>query len=276
MFQQFYKPHPQLKSFVNSIMIHEMKLEATETSHGFSIPPLPEHSLIFYVRDRAEVSDILTQKKQTLPVSIVIGPTVKRHHIIPGHDHLVINVGFQPGGLYRFLGIPMNELLGHDAFDGVDLLGNEMTEVSDLLQEAISYTQMITTVESFLLKHVNRLKQILPIDHALSIVIKEHGLIKIDELASHACLSTRQFERVFQQRIGLTPKYYSRLVRFSQAWFIKEQFPGMSWIKIAHKCGYFDQMHLIRDFKEFAGVNPSAIELEFLKAPVKLFNRLLC
>ena len=57
---------------------------------------------------------------------------------------------------------------------------------------------------------------------------------------------------------------------------MKEQTPGISWIKIAYECGYFDQMHLIRDFQEFAGVNPSRIEAELLKSPVKFFNRLFC
>lgn len=129
-------------------------------------------------------------------------------------------------------------------------------------------------VETFLLKHSNTLKQALPIDQVLSLLIKERGLIKIDQLASHSCLSTRQFERVFQQRIGLPPKHFSRIVRFAQAWIMKEQHPGISWIKIAYECGYFDQMHLIRDFHEFAGVNPSAIESELLASPVKFFNRL--
>jgi transcriptional regulator GlxA family with amidase domain len=106
--------------------------------------------------------------------------------------------------------------------------------------------------------------------------MKERGLLKIDKLASRACLSIRQFERVFQQRMGLPPKQFSRLVRFAQAWMIKEQQPNISWIKIAYECGYFDQMHLIRDFHEFAGVNPSSIESELLKSPIKLFNQLLC
>ena len=130
-------------------------------------------------------------------------------------------------------------------------------------------------VESFLLKHVGKLKQILPIDHVLPLLIKERGLLKIDQLASHACLSIRQFERVFQQRIGLPPKHFSRLVRFAQAWIIKQQQPGISWIKIAYECGYFDQMHLIRDFQEFAGVNPSSIESELLQSPVKFSNQAL-
>jgi AraC-like DNA-binding protein len=172
--------------------------------------------------------------------------------------------------------MPMSELFGKDAFDGVDLLGNEMNEVNDQLQEAISFAQIKIIVESFLLKHLTRLKQSSPIDQALILLIKERGLIKIDQLASHSCLSIRQFERVFQQRIGLPPKHFSRLVRFAQAWIIKEQHPGISWIKIAHECGYFDQMHLIRDFKEFAGINPSVIESELLKSPVKLFNRHFC
>jgi hypothetical protein len=57
MFQQFYETHPALKGFVNNIMINEMKFEAKENSYGFSIPPLPEHSIMFYVRDRVKVGE---------------------------------------------------------------------------------------------------------------------------------------------------------------------------------------------------------------------------
>lgn len=276
MFLKFYEPHSALKEFVNNIMIHGVKSDAAQAQLHFSIPPLPEHGLIFYVRDPADSEDMSAKKKETLSPSLVVGPNVNRHIITPGPDHLIIKVGFQPGGLYRFLGIPMSELLCKGAFDGVDLLGNEMNDVNDWLQEAGSFEQMKIIVENFLLKHVNKLKQNLPIDHALVLLIKERGLIKIDRLASHACLSTRQFERVFQQRIGLPPKLFSRLVRFAQAWIIKEQQPGISWIKIAHECGYFDQMHLIRDFQEFAGVNPSHIESELLNSPAKFSIRLSC
>lgn len=92
------------------------------------------------------------------------GPQINRHTITPGRDHLMIKVGFQPGGLYRFLGIPMSELLCQSEFDGVDLLGNEINEVNDQLREAISFYEMKMIVERFLLKHVNRLKPTLPID----------------------------------------------------------------------------------------------------------------
>jgi hypothetical protein len=58
----------------------------------------------------------------------------------------------------------MNELLSKDAFDGPELLGNEMNEVNDQLREADSFYKMKIIVESFLLKRVDKLKQILPID----------------------------------------------------------------------------------------------------------------
>jgi AraC-like DNA-binding protein len=276
MFQQFYEPHPALKEFVNNIMIHEVKFEAAKKAPTFSIPPLPENCLFFYVRDSVEAECVPTKKRETLSSSIITGPQVNRQIIIPGGHHLMVKVGFQPGGLYRFLGIPMNELLYNDAFDALDLLGNEMHEINERLWEAGSFSEMKMIVEGFLLKRAGKLKQILPIDRVFPRIIKERGLLKIDQLASQACLSTRQFERVFQQRIGLSPKHFSRLVRFAQAWIIKEQQPGISWINIANECGYFDQMHLIRDFHEFAGVNPSSIEAELLKSPTKFFNRLFC
>ncbi len=274
MFQRLYEPHPALRGFVNNIMIHEVNFDATQSQLSFSVPPLPEHGLFFYVRDRSDAEDMSTNIKETMSSSTVVGPHTNRHIITVGHNHLMIKVGFQPGGLYRLLGIPMNELLCKDSFDCIDFLGNEMNEVNDQLKHAVSFTEMKMIIENFLLKRTGKLKQALPIDRVLALLIKERGLIKIDQLASHACLSIRQFERVFQQRIGLSPKHFSRLVRFSQAWIMKEQQPGISWIKIAYECGYFDQMHLIRDFQEFAGVNPSHIEAELLQSPVKFFTRL--
>ena len=276
MFQQLYEPHPALKGFVNNIMMHEVKFDTTKTQRTFSIPPLPEHFLMFYIEDIPDAEDVTTKKKETLSSSIVVGPNTNRHIMTPGRNHLMVKVGFQPGGLYRFLGIPMNELLCNDAFNAVDFLGNEMSEVNDQLKHAVSLAEMKIIIEDFLLKHLYKLKPALPIDQVLPLLIKERGLLKIDQLASHACLSIRQFERVFQQRIGLAPKHFSRMVRFSQAWIMKEQQPSISWIRIAHECGYFDQMHLIRDFHEFAGVNPSSIEQELLKSPVKVFNHLFC
>src|SRR5689334_5753788 len=139
MFQQLYEPHPALKGFVNNIMIHEMKFKATEIGRPFSIPPLPEHCIMFYVRDRSDVECISTKKKQTLPSSIVTEPNMNRHIITPGLHHLFIKVGFQPGGLYRFLGIPMSELACQDEFDGVELLGSKMSEINDQLQHAVSF-----------------------------------------------------------------------------------------------------------------------------------------
>jgi AraC-like DNA-binding protein len=276
MFQQLYEPDPALKGFVNNIMVHQLTRNVGENPGSFSIPPLPEQALIFYVRDPADALTIAKETKQTLPAALLMGPQLNRHTITPGRDHLMVKVGFQPGGLYRFLGIPMGELLGQDAFDGVELLGSEINQVSDQLREAACYMEMKKIVERFLLKHVHRLKQALPIDQVLPLLIRQGGLLKIEQLASSACLSTRQFERLFGQRIGLPPKHFSRLVRFSHAWILKQQRPHLPWIQIAYECGYFDQMHLIRDFHEFAGVNPSTIEGELLNSQVQFFTRLFC
>ena len=64
MFQQLYEPHSALKEFINNIMIHELTVGATETRHTFPIPPLPEHGLFFYVRDRGDAENISTKQKE--------------------------------------------------------------------------------------------------------------------------------------------------------------------------------------------------------------------
>ena len=139
MFQQFYEPHPALKGFINNIMIHQVNFDVAQPRLNFSIPPLPEHCLFFYVRDPSNAEDIATKKKETLSSSVTVGPHTSRRLIKPGCNHLMLKVGFQPGGLYRLLGIPMKELLCNDSFDSTDLLGNDIKEVNDRLMHAASF-----------------------------------------------------------------------------------------------------------------------------------------
>jgi AraC-like DNA-binding protein len=52
------------------------------------------------------------------------------------------------------------------------------------------------------------------------------------------------------------PKLFARIVRFNKAIDIKMNDPARSWTTIAHDCGYYDQMHFIKDFKLFSGSKP--------------------
>lgn len=70
--------------------------------------------------------------------------------------------------------------------------------------------------------------------------------------------------------MGYSPKVFSRLVRFSKAYRLKESQPRLSWTAIAHTCGYYDQMHLIKDFKEFAGALPGTLAKQIDNAPMLL------
>ena len=253
-------------------MIHQVDFDKIKPRPVFPFPPFPEQSLFFYPHDRVDIESINEKGNTEVPPCIIEGPRTSRMKIYFGYHHLVIKVSFQPGGLFRLLGIPMYELLGNDGIDARDILGGDLNIILEQLCEAISFLEMKKIIDQYLLLKVNKRKQYLPIDSVMVLLLKQGGLLNIDSLASEACLSNRQFERVFKERIGLSPKFFSRLVRFTHAWVIKENGANINWTDIAHTCGYYDQMHLIRDFKEFAGASPTEIEASLRETLMSLKN----
>lgn len=179
-----------------------------------------------------------------------------------------IRVDFLPGGLYRMLGMPMNELFD-GGFDALDFFGDEMRIINDKLQHIPDLAVGKTIVEKFLLEQLKNLKDILPMDHTMRILLKRSGSMTIEKAASLSCMSIKQFERKCQERIGMNPKLYSRILRFSKAYRLHEASPNLNWTHVAYDAGYYDQMHMIRDFKIFAGVNPSVIEQQLHSTPFR-------
>lgn len=266
---RFYTPHPLLQEFINCIMVVHAQVDKNAPPVICSYVPTPQNSLFFYIHDQIKMQKDGQVNFALQSRSVIVGPQVTKVTLDLNRDHKAVRVGFQPGGLYRLLGISMSEMMDGSC-DAADVFGNEMRVVNDSLQEAKSFDAIHAIIEKFLLQKVKALKKALPFDRAMLELLKADGNIPVDEVASLACLSVRQFERVSKERIGMPPKFFARLVRFSKAYRMRENFAHLSWTSIAHECGYFDQMHFIRDFKTFAGVAPRILEQELQNLPVRL------
>ena len=266
---RFYTPHLLLREFINCVMVIHAEVDPQAPPVLCSYPPTPQNSLFFYINDPIKMRKEAGSGFLVQPRSVIVGPQLTCVTLDINKSHKAVRVGFHPGGLYRLLGISMAEMIDGN-YDAADIFGNELREVDEKLQEAAGFDEINEVIEKFLLQKVSGLKRLLPFDAAMLELLRYNGNVSIEQIASLACLSLRQFERVSKERIGLPPKLFARLARFSRAYRMRENFSNLSWTNIAHECGYFDQMHFIRDFKEFAGVAPGIIEKELSTLPVRL------
>jgi AraC-like DNA-binding protein len=69
--------------------------------------------------------------------------------------------------------------------------------------------------------------------------------------------STRYFNQLFRDQVGITPKLFCRIQRFQKVLEALSGKAPVDWIDIAFTCGYFDQAHLIHDFRAFADCTPT-------------------
>lgn len=88
-------------------------------------------------------------------------------------------------------------------------------------------------------------------------IFKTKGSGTVEELGDVMQVSERQTERLFQKYIGLSPKFYCRIIRFNAIFNLLTQ-RDPKWAELAYEAGFADQSHFIRNFKAFTGEEPSA------------------
>jgi AraC-like DNA-binding protein len=248
-------PNPLLRSFVKEYWLLNL-------SHGSGVPmrmsPVPEQCLYFYPKNQPQPIDINGNLLQVYD-NVMMGQAVNGHvQLIIPDGYCMFKILFQHGGMNRLFGVPMS-FLTNTYEETSAVLGASAALLRDQIGSTIEFTEMALHTDAFLLKQLSKTKnELLPIDFVIN--QNQLHLRSIDSLASDACLSSRQFERKFLERIGVSPKMYQRIIRFNQAMKLKNANPNTKWIDITYACGYYDQMHLLRDFKLFTGSVPTGFD----------------
>jgi len=240
MIFSYIAPSPALRNFVRDYLIAHFRFAEEASAPIKPYAPKPEQGITFFVRGRPSMADPLTGKVQQAPAVSVFGQQVSRCDVYLPAEFLMLRVHFQPGALFRLLNTPLWEL-GGDYFDAELVLSREVRELSERLANARDYAEMVEVIETYLVNSVRRAKHgAHPIDRAASRLTADplHG--SIDWLAQQTCLSPRQLNRKFTERIGVGPKIYGRLARFHHAYRFKVAHPNIARPTVAIEFGYAD------------------------------------
>lgn len=249
------KPHPALQTFVRDYLIAHFIFDKDKPIPIKPYAPKPEQGITFFVKGGATMVSPLTGTKVAPSVSI-FGQQISRCNIHLTPEFLMFRIHFRPGVLFRLLNIPLVEFQ-EEYFRAEMVMGQKVLELNDQLLYAGSYSGMVEMVDKYLMKTLGQTNHhVHPIDKVASFLTADPTCFSLDWLADQACLSPRQFNRRFTERMGVGPKFYSRLVRFYNAFQFKNSNPGTDWLNVATTFGFSDYQHLVKDFKLFTDVTP--------------------
>lgn len=164
-----------------------------------------------------------------------------------------------PLGARLLLGFPLSEV-GDRLIDPVDLFGAEGRETIGRLQETNAHAGRLSILEQRVTRRLSLSDESFPRDlvWALQRLQVSAGRVGVASLAAELGCSRKHLSMRFRREFGMAPKLFARVLRFDHAVRLLRRDRLAGWAELADICGYADQAHLARDFREFAGSPPSA------------------
>jgi AraC-like DNA-binding protein len=272
MIYQYIAPSPFLQEFVRDYLIAHFVFDKDQEIPFKPYSPKPEQTITFLPKGKLTIRNPLSGETQEAPSISICGQQVSRYNFYLTSEYFMLRVHFHPGAFYRLLGIPLFEFTDSWS-DATLVINHEISEVNERLANCLNYTGMITIVEDYLLSKIRKLKaDPQPMDKVASCLLNQPFRFSLDWLAKESCLSPRQFNRKFTERMGIGPKLYSRVVRFYRAYQYKENHPQDDWLTIALLFNYTDYQHMVKDFRQFAQVTPNLWINEDNQSPERILQ----
>lgn len=248
MSRQIVLPTLGLRPYVRNFMVSDFD------SLDVHLPAVIDVQLVVYLRGEG----VLLEDKafsRRIPTAFVAGPSLfpRRFRVEPGSKFIAAT--FRPSGFFSCFGIPVS-LLSNQLIPLDNLMhGHEAALLLDKLYQSKNNEQQIDVLERFVLQNLfSRAKE----EAFLPVFSWDGLLVPATELAQVVGISTRQLERRFLIRYGVSLRDYRRIIRFSAA--LSELMYGSaehgSLAQIAMGAQYVDQSHFTKDFRQFVGDTP--------------------
>ncbi|MDR2011375.1 MAG: helix-turn-helix domain-containing protein [Bacteroidales bacterium] len=247
-------PSYPLSLFIKQFWMIESCLQK-DSVHIQRIVPNGLMELTFYSGKRPESLD---KNKKYEDNILICGQQKGFYDIVIAGKLSIFSVMFRPYGAKVFFNIPSSEFFDK-SIPLKYIIKDNIFELENSIHEAESFERKIIAAENFLLQLLKKnIKEyeLNRIINSINSITGRKGQISIETLISNAYLSRKQFERTFSEYIGISPAQFLKIIRFQNSLNERSLNNETSLTKLAYKCGYYDQSHMIRDYKQFSGITP--------------------
>lgn len=175
-----------------------------------------------------------------------------------------VQINFTLLGMRLLVGRPIEDMTNR-ALAPEDILGGFARDLEGRLYDAPSWDARFDYLDRVLCARLDDITEIPPgVRYAWDQILGSAGQASIRALAQEAGWSHRHFVAQFRRELGITPKLFARMMRFSRFARAVQRGAITSMADAALRYGYFDQSHLTRDARQFAGVPPGELLEEII------------
>lgn len=193
----------------------------------------------------------------SIPKSCIYGLIKSPGHIRMSSDYREIAIGFKPFFFHLLTNTPMAEIVKHPHLPLNEVIHDSFVrELEEGLHKSANDHQVLSTIENFLSKSIIEKRFDTRLLHTMNLIYSKK-IYNVKDLSDSVNLSSVALRKNFHKGIGWSPKMVAKILRFNRV--IKSHNPNeqVDYQDLIYQNGYFDQSHLIREFKEIIGLTPS-------------------
>jgi AraC-like DNA-binding protein len=185
-------------------------------------------------------------------------------YVVQPSSQAGIQLAVHPLAARTLFGVPAAELTTA-VVDGTDVLGGQIEALREQLCEQARWPERFALLSRYLRSRVEaaggRSGSRPELTEVWTVLTRSRGAWSMDQVARHVALSPRQLRSIFTEEFGMGPKAVARLMRFQHA--VGRIAEGIHngdqpvLVDVASGCGYVDQSHLVRDFRQYTDLSPT-------------------
>lgn len=255
MIYREFPPHPLLAPYVECYW----KADADKPPFRDTESLIPDCTIELMFNFGDDYAQVKNGIKETVKGSHIIGIRKQALHISQTSHQHVFSIRFRPGGSYPFFRIPVH-LFANGFWNIRELLGRELQELEEQLHDAED-VERAQLADRFLLARLRLQDDDYRFTAACARWLLKNPGLPVAEACRMFGTHYKKLERKFNQVIGLTPSELLKIQRFNKAILTMYSCRFSSLTEVAYACGFYDQSHFIREFRQLSGHSPR----QFLK-----------
>ncbi|MBK8819809.1 MAG: AraC family transcriptional regulator [Saprospiraceae bacterium] len=270
MIFEHYHLHPDLANHVESVLyfkgltpLHSIE-RIVPTGHVFVVFEFDDIPRNTYDNDTLRPLETFTK--------VWVSGIQHNFLSISAHqDSEMLVIQFKPAGAFQFLHCPLYQIKDK-VVAATKIFGNEILDLRNEILLAETPQTKFEITANWLLRRFD-IKKEAP-SYLLTFIerLQEDPVSNLKNLVESYPATQKQLIEHFKKYVGLTPKYYHRILRFNEILKKINQKEKLSWASIAYSCDYSDQSHFIKEFYLFSGFNPQEfIKMDFPKERTNFF-----